>query len=453
MPSSGFGGGAGGGAGIFSQLTDFIKSKAFVQMLGAAGADLLGGTGGTNTNAAIQQNVASQNYMKLLSQMLGGKIPDGGKMTMDSTGMKIHVPNLAGSQVAGQSTGGNEGANDLSGQGLKGSGVIDTDILSKLTGGALNPFAFSQPGSFKPSDLAGVSPELITHAFNLHQNQQQIMQKSISDTADIIYKQGLLQKYQSEDEIARAGVGLRAGELGVHQQNAQVNQQEANIKTIDLMRKIEADDSPAPYDLPGIGPVNGKQFRELDAGTKAYGYYAHESKLRGKPALSREEWENVTFSSNKKDYIEAKAGGYKKSFMDFILEKAKAGASVFNLGAELEKKSALSQLQGRDYFNNPDWTKDIDTHIKTEDTQDSISRKARALPGGYTQENLAKATAIEKGNAVETKITAGGGTVIGKSLTPDGKTVIWSIKWPEIKDSKGKIIKPSVVETKSYAVR
>lgn len=84
--------GGAGASGIMGFLSNIFQNKLLQQLLAAEGADLMGNTPGRNLGGAIQTNIASQNYMKVLEKMLGGQIPDGGKITQDSKGMTIAIP-------------------------------------------------------------------------------------------------------------------------------------------------------------------------------------------------------------------------------------------------------------------------------------------------------------------------------------------------------------------------
>lgn len=112
-------------------LTNLLQNKLFLQYLAGAGADISAGNPlMTNVNAITQQNIQSQNFMKLLQNMLGGEIPEGGKMTMDSKGMKMDIPSSA---LKGDSTG-----TSYIQQG--GSFVPNTGIAGTAELNRLNPF-------------------------------------------------------------------------------------------------------------------------------------------------------------------------------------------------------------------------------------------------------------------------------------------------------------------------
>jgi len=88
-------------------LSNLFQNKLFLQYLAGAGQDIASGEAiGTNVNAITQKAIAAQNYpkqqayyLKLLSEMLRGKVPEGGKVVTDSKGVKIDVPASALNQV------------------------------------------------------------------------------------------------------------------------------------------------------------------------------------------------------------------------------------------------------------------------------------------------------------------------------------------------------------------
>ena len=76
--------------------TGLLQNKLFLQYLAglgadlsAAGADTSKGFQPTNVNAITQQNIQSQNMMKLLKSLLG---PDGTKATFRKTGINLTIP-------------------------------------------------------------------------------------------------------------------------------------------------------------------------------------------------------------------------------------------------------------------------------------------------------------------------------------------------------------------------
>ena len=70
-------------------LNNLTQNKLFLQYLAGAGADIGAGNPiGQNVNAITQQAIASQNFSKLLSEVLG----KGGKAVIDKDNTKLDMP-------------------------------------------------------------------------------------------------------------------------------------------------------------------------------------------------------------------------------------------------------------------------------------------------------------------------------------------------------------------------
>lgn len=161
-------------------ISGLMQNKLFLQYLSAAGQDIAGGEPiGAGVGAVTQQNIAAQSYAKqqerylnILRGMLAGDVPEGGKMTMDSKGMKIDMPtslttpSVPESQVPGEQPRG-------------GMGLI-------------NPFAISQPG-VSAADLAGLTPRDLSQALQDVVGVETLKQQiSVSKTKEYRKTQELL---------------------------------------------------------------------------------------------------------------------------------------------------------------------------------------------------------------------------------------------------------------------
>lgn len=92
-------------------LNALSQNKLLLQYLAGAGADISAGNPiGGNVNAVTQQNIQAQNFAKLLQRMLGGNVPEGGKITMDTKGMKMDIPQSALGNLQSGMANANEGA-------------------------------------------------------------------------------------------------------------------------------------------------------------------------------------------------------------------------------------------------------------------------------------------------------------------------------------------------------
>lgn len=163
-----------GGGGFGDVMSKLFGNKLFLQYLSAAGQDVVSGNPiGTNVNAVTQQNISAQNYSKLLNRMLGGYIPEGGKIVSDSKGMKLDIPKSALETSGGQGTGSLMSA--------------QTTTVPKFDSQFLNPFDSSQ-SEIPAADLAGLTPNDISTALNARFTRDQIERKSVNDLMDHMIK-------------------------------------------------------------------------------------------------------------------------------------------------------------------------------------------------------------------------------------------------------------------------
>jgi hypothetical protein len=142
-------------------------------------------------------------------------------------------------------------------------------------------------------------------------------------------------------------------------------------------------------------------------------------------------------------------GGFKGSYMDFITKKAAAGAVRISLGEKVEEKEAFDKLGARSFFRG-DWTKEID---KIDTSDEGVFN----LSQSYIKEGMSPTDATKRAvlgsrlNAVRSKIEAAGGEIVGRKI--DKGTYVYTVKWPELRDSKGKVLLPASTEEIRYANR
>lgn len=135
-------------------LSNLMQNRLFLQYLSAAGQDIAGGGPiGAGVADVTQQNIAAQSYAKqqerylnILRGMLAGEVPEGGKVTTDSRGMRIDVPRAFTSP---------SGVDYLT--------TIPEQRRPEGGAGLINPFAISQPG-VSAADLAGLTPRDLSQA-------------------------------------------------------------------------------------------------------------------------------------------------------------------------------------------------------------------------------------------------------------------------------------------------
>lgn len=298
--------------------TGLLQNKLFLQYLAglgadlsAAGADTSKGFQPTNVNAITQQNIQSQNMMKLLKSLLG---PDGTKATFSNTGINLTIPKesqMFSNILQGTGEGGVwEGmAPPL------GAPKIQPNQASMQGGGStvVNPFVENQSSfDISPSDLAGLTTQDISTVLGMKMKRDE-------NIADSAYKAKLMENIDSEIEARRP-----------------------------------------KFEIPGIGAVNASQYmdwlrliNEMKPNEAKLYEYAIAQGFKG----SFEDFENRTKTTHMKDYEAAVQGGYKGDFNTWLTQLAKAGA--INLGAEIEKKKALGGVQSQLDVMSPDYARNI----------------------------------------------------------------------------------------------
>jgi len=184
-------------------FTELLKNPLFLSMMSQAGASINPNMAGMNQ---LTQNViGSQSAMKILSKMLGGEIPEGGKLSMDSKGMKLEVP------VSALST--SQESNTMAPQTMAPQAVAPAQTPTTTTTAptqtqqpgmpaglmrAINPFAISQQG-ISVSDLAGLTPKDVLEAFQT--------------AAQTTYMTGLAQAQMAQAEARRLEEWRRIKEI------------------------------------------------------------------------------------------------------------------------------------------------------------------------------------------------------------------------------------------------
>ncbi|MBU2249630.1 MAG: hypothetical protein KKD77_22980 [Gammaproteobacteria bacterium] len=265
------------GTGPEGIISNLFQNKMFLQLLAGLGLDLsaFGADTGkgfqpTNLTGGIQQNIQSQNFMKMLQKFLG---PDESKATLSNKGITMSVPGSdLGSIFQGTQKGGVwEGMASPLGAPKMGTGGA----------AAVNPFVSSQPDmNVSPADLAGLTPSDIATALGARQTQEkmglekeQLASKSVQDVFNMMFK-------VIEDERAAA-----AAEVDIPYKRTLIRESEARAKKIGEPDPL---DQPHPFSIPKSDgtPMTVREFNTLTPRQKERFEYLNEvSKGTGKSML------------------------------------------------------------------------------------------------------------------------------------------------------------------------
>jgi hypothetical protein len=285
--------------------------------------------------------------------------------------------------------------------------------------GMPNPFTISPMNlNVNPSSLAGLTPENIMAVVGARQNQDQLRMQSYRDLVDSVYKGNAMQRAAEEAPVDRAY------KQALTEKAKQDTENDKAIYKTDTGMMLNAKDYLAYQKL---------TKEDQTPAMKNYEYARSQGFDK-----SFMEFQDAAKTTHMKDYEAAKEGGYKGTFNTWMTEMAKAGA--INIGDLMKKESELTKLQGEKYFSNPDWTKDLQSHIGSKDTQNRIADVQVPDAGtGASKEQKQKAyrdaTSRERAKVtiefIEGKIAASGGKVIADPvMAKDGKTVTWKVQWP-----------------------
>jgi len=299
--------------------------------------------------------------------------------------------------------------------------TIPTGSIGPAGGGFINPSM--SPLNISGANLEGLTPENITAALQIMHGQQQI---------------GL----QGEE------LGIRKADLAMRQEDqpfdllvklAQVQHNQA------LSRKLaqgEPLDQPYPVSVPGVGPVTQRQWEHIPDKDRAYALYAFQASKLGPDAklMSRAEWETYTPT----DHIKMlKQMQIDPTLLNMEIKLRSAGATNINVG--VEKAKALGDLQGELFFGDPKWAGTLDTHMGSKEVAEATfnagtTARQKAKVSGVKDKNalneadnaaVAKEKTAAKASFIDDRIKAGGGVLVKDTVwDKDGKTAIWTVKWP-----------------------
>jgi len=278
-------------------LSDLFQNKLFLQYLSGAGAAIGSGKNiAEGLNPITQQNISSQNYMKLLKKMLEGNIPDGGKMTMDKDGLSMKIPSSA--------------------LNLEGGGVAseNREYLSRAKGTFINPS--SSPLDVSSADLAGLTTRDISQALSGALGIKEIEQKKVSSEREFEWR-ALVDIWKATEDRRKAAL------------------EERRVKV------AESAEERLLSGVPKKVSVTLPDKRVVDVNPKdALTYYAKKYDL----PLSYD-----TYRIAQKD----------PKYKAHLIEMAQAGATQINLGDVAEKEIAKGAGKGVADVTSPDFVQTV----------------------------------------------------------------------------------------------
>lgn len=353
-------------------IGELFKNKLFLQYLSGAGMDIAAGNPlSANVNQATQQNISAQNFASLLKMFLDDS---DSQMTANSKGLSFNLPpDQAGKMFEVDKSLELPTSNDGTFAVDKSLTSTTTPTSTPTTGGTeplANPFGVgSAPAS---NSIGSIDPKMLA---------------------------GL----SPEHIMSALGMKLKQDELG----------RQSVKDTIDAIYKKALTDEA----IARTGDI-GKE--EKTAAVKNYEYAVSQGEKR-----SFGEWEKDVRTSNQKDYESAKSGGYTGSFHEWLTDLRKSGATKIDIGTKVTEALKLGSIKGQQYFQNPDWVDDVKDNIN-KDKELKTKLEDAMLRNKPTDTIVAEASV----KYIESKIKAGRGNIEEVKWDTDGKTIVWSVKWP-----------------------
>jgi hypothetical protein len=407
---------SGKGGGFLDKLKGLFSNKMFAQYLSASGADISQtGSLGKNLNSAVQGDISSQNYAKMMQRVLSGQMP-GVNASVDDKGLSFKVARETPVGSPGPDPG-TTGVPMISPKNTGGGTQMDSPMPNQ---GQFNPF---QPGqlNFSASDLAGLTPEMMQSVVNEKLTMEQMRQKSLND----LYEH---HRQTVNDAMENALKGIQ---IENYKSEDQRRQEESQIAWF----KAQKETTPADEQM--------------------YEYDKENNGFKG----SLKEWKEKSSAdpTEQRNYELAKSQGFKGTFFDYQLALKKAGATKIDLAGEVAKESAMDQLKKTQYLGSDKFENDLDKYMNTPIMRQAIrdSVPVKNAQGKLTSdEDYAigedKFKATKRKEFIEQYIQNNKGEIVHEQMA--GKDLIVIIKWAEIKDKEGKVVRPAKTEPFTYGI-
>jgi uncharacterized short protein YbdD (DUF466 family) len=369
---------------FWSQASTALQNPLLQQYISALGGSM-GGPVAKGLDPVNQQNIKSQNYMKMLQNMLKG----GAKVGMDAENTTIKMPTrnaetimgVQGDESAGQAGGfGNDRSLASGGTSATPQPQSPTSIVGSVLGGGVNPTA-SPLGNFTSSDLAGLTPQDISSALTGKLAVEKVDQESINSVYDNLYK------------YAHA----------------------MSITDRPLDREY-------PIQVPGIGKVTESQFRALPEDIRSYSAYVSQSKAANPndPVIPFSEFKTLN-ADTKSRYLDELMKDPDK--FKAALKLAQAGAPRIGTPEKLDLQERSQQVKDIGYFKTQDFIGDIDKYMTSDDVENHLMRFGPKTSGNTKR--LQEEAAI-KIQFINRRIENLGKVV---DIKVDGRTIVFKVNW------------------------
>jgi len=234
--------------------------------------------------------------------------------------------------------------------------------------------------------LAGLTPENISQVLQFKMGAEAAEQQKLNDVIDAIYKGALTKEALARTKGATPSITIPGTDIKL-----------TSKQYLDWYKTANKD--------------------ERTAAIKNYEY--SKTKKGGSSDWTFEEFYRDARTRYQKDYDRYVSEGGTENFHEWLRDIIALGGGL-SLDEVVGRKKALGDLQGQLYFKNPDWIDNLSKHMSSDDVRSKLIRS----------DNPDQTRAEEAVRFIESKITAGGGTIEDVKFAADGKTMIWTVKWP-----------------------
>ena len=397
-----------------------LNNNLLLYFLAGAGRAVGGqGSVGDVLGQGVQQQIGAESQSKVNAQymkMLQGMLAGGGKINMDKDNINIKAPigafnNNSGGQTPSMSSGTSALATptnpDIGGDWMKDfnmGGALNpsnspSDVMSaNLAGLENNSQAQVESADIQPIPremLVGLTPENVSQALGGAVSVNNLRESKISEVANRILKTRELDMLESE----------RKAEL--------------QLKNLKEAREWQTLMRESPLEVPGLGKMTFDNWKELDAPTKSYSYYAFDAKNRGEEVMSFNDWKQQSPPESIYEIYELAEKDPK--FKEFFFRQKEAGATRISTGEIVDRKKLTDEVDIKNYFRTK-LPEDVDKFISSKETRRDLIQ--------YTEpKEKTKQTMLAKDKFIRGKIVSTGGDIM--DIVTEGRTRVYKVKWKD----------------------